>query len=211
MVQFKLSITQLAIMALSLTSCKNDRYCCHAAGNKGTGGVRGNGGGSQGNGGGSQGNGGGGQGNRGGGQGNSNSNGNANHQEIIQNLLDHRDDIVRAYTNTPTGIKASTWSLEDNVSGWLKTHVRQMKDLIDSDSGMIRQWDDLFQKAFELRDYHDMKVNYTENGVEVEQDGDNDCAVAILQAHAKVVSLFIERGRAETRLNHDVPEICEGL
>lgn len=190
MVQFKLSIPTLAIMAFSLNSSQN-KHCCHAAGRRGKGGVRGNGGGGQGNGNGN--------------------NDEPSHQEIIQNLLDHRGDIIRSYTNTPTGIKASTWSLEDNVSGWLKTHVRQMKELVDSDSDVIRQWDDLFQKAFELRDYHDMRVNYTDNGVEVEQDGENDCAVAILQAHAKVVSLFIERGRAETRLNHDVPEVCENL
>lgn len=182
MVSFNLCITQLAIIALSLSPCKNT---CQAAKWKGKGGVRG------GNGGGND--------------------GNADQQEIIQNLLDHRGEIIRSYTNTPTGIKASTWSLEDNVAGWIKTHVRQMKEIVDSDSDVIRQWDDLFQKAFELRDYHDMRVNYTENGVEVEQDGDNDCAVAILQAHAKVVSLFIERGRAETRLNHDVPEICEDV
>jgi hypothetical protein len=185
MVQYKLSIPQLVAMAFSLASCKNNCFC-QAAGKKGKGGVRGNGGGGQ-------------------------DDGDANQSQVIQNLLDHRDDIIRTYTNTPTGIKATTWSLEDNVSGWLKTHVRQMKELMDSDSGVIRQWDELFQKAFELRDHHDMNVNYTANGVEVEQNGDNECAVAILQAHAKVVSLFIERGRAETRLNHEVPEICEGI
>ena len=131
-----------------------------------------------------------------------------NEQDIIQNLVANRQYIKRNLTKTETGIVASTWSLEDNVSGWIKTHVQQMKALMDSDDGVIRQWDDLFREAFALRDFHRMNVNYTDNGVEVEQIGDNDCAVAIAQAHAAVVSLFIERGQAETRLNHEVPEVC---
>lgn len=129
-------------------------------------------------------------------------------QDIIQNLAANRHLINRTVTETQDGIIASTWSLEENVSGWLKTHVQQMKALIESDTGTIRQWDDLFYEAFALRDFHHMNVNYTDNGVEVEQIGENDCAKAIVQAHAAVVSLFIERGQDEIRLNHEVPTEC---
>lgn len=131
-----------------------------------------------------------------------------NAQDVIQNLVANRQHIQRDVKETENGIVASTWSLEDNVSGWIKTHVRQMKALMDSDDGVIRQWDDLFREAFALRDFHHMDVKYNKNGVEVEQVGDNDCAVAIAKAHAAVVSKFIERGRKELRLNHEVPEQC---
>lgn len=134
--------------------------------------------------------------------------GNSNEQDIIQNLVANRHLIHRNVTETENGIVASTWSLEDNVSGWIKTHVQQMKALMDSDAGVIRQWDDLFREAFALSDFHHMDANYTDEGVEVEQIGDNDCAVAIVKAHAAVVSLFIERGRKEMRLNHEVPGQC---
>jgi hypothetical protein len=67
-----------------------------------------------------------------------------------------------------------------------------MKALMESDTGTIRQWDDLFYEAFALRDFHHMNVNYTDNGVEVEQIGENDCAKAIVQAHAAVVCYFVE-------------------
>jgi len=127
-------------------------------------------------------------------------------QNVIRNLVANRGSIQRTYTNTTKGVKTSTWSLEDNVSGWIKLHVQQMKALVESDSGVIRQWDDLFREVFEMRDLHHMKVNYTANGVEVEHDGDNDCAVLLVQAHARVLSLFVERGRAELWLNHEVPD-----
>ena len=129
-------------------------------------------------------------------------------QNVIRNLVANRGSIQRTYTNTTKGVETSTWSLEDNVSGWIKLHVQQMKALVESDSGTIRQWDALFRKGFEMRDLHHMEVNYTEHGVTVEQNGDNDCAVSVVQAHARVVSLFVERGREEAWLNHKVPEEC---
>jgi hypothetical protein len=132
-------------------------------------------------------------------------------QDVIQTLVANRQHIQRNVTETENGIVAFTWSLEDNVSGWIKTHVQQMKALMDSDAEVIRQWDDLFREAFALRDFHHMNVKYNEDGVEVEQVGDNDCAVAIVQAHAAVVSLFIERGQDEIRLNHEVPEECNDV
>jgi hypothetical protein len=46
--------------------------------------------------------------------------------------------------------------LEDNISGWIKSDVQQMKALVESDSGTIRQWDALFREVFEMRDIHHM-------------------------------------------------------
>jgi hypothetical protein len=43
-----------------------------------------------------------------------------NEQDIIQNLVANRQYIKRNLTKTENGIVASTWSLEDNVSGWIK-------------------------------------------------------------------------------------------
>lgn len=128
---------------------------------------------------------------------------------IIQNLLSNRAAINREYNNTDGGIESYTWSDDPKVSKWIKQHVKQMKALVESDNGMIRQWDDLFREVFELRHYHHMEVRETEDGIKVEQTGDTECAKALVQAHAKVVSNFIKRGRQETRKNHAVPDICQ--
>ena len=135
--------------------------------------------------------------------------GNEEETTIIHNLLSNRTAINREYNNTEGGIESYTWSDDPEVSNWIKQHVNQMKSLVESNNGKIRQWDDLFVKMFELRDYHRMEVRETDDGVKVEQTGDNECAKALVQAHAKVVSNFIKLGQQETSKNHAVPDICE--
>ncbi len=84
--------------------------------------------------------------------------------------------------------------------------------------GYIRRWDPLFEAAFDLRDFHDITVDYLGNGVRVTQsvaegvEGDElKCAKAIILAHANVVDNFARIGHAEAEKTHPVPSECDGI
>jgi hypothetical protein len=51
-----------------------------------------------------------------------------------------------------------------------------------------------------------MQARPTQTGIEVIETSDNPRVVKLIQAHAEVVSLFLENGQAEVRKNHTVPQ-----
>lgn len=128
----------------------------------------------------------------------------------IHNLVDNRHNIQRIVNMTGDGISSTTWSENEEVSAWIKRHVAEMSALLES-SGRIRQWDDLFVKVFDMRDSHTMEYHEREDGmgVDVKQYGINDCAISLVQAHARVVSAFIQGGYDEVHKNHNVPAACK--
>lgn len=129
----------------------------------------------------------------------------------IHNLIDNRRDIRRIVNVTDDGIHSTTWSENEEVSAWIKQHVAEMSALLESSAGRIRQWDDLFVKVFDMRDSHTMQHHERddEKGVVVEQHGINKCAIGLVQAHAEIVSAFVERGYDEMHKNHEVPAVCD--
>ena len=131
----------------------------------------------------------------------------------IHNLIDNRHNIQRIVNVTDDGIRSTTWSENEEVSAWIKQHVAEMSALLESPSGRIRQWDDLFVKVFDLRDSHTMQYRDRDDkmGVDVEQYGISKCAIGLVQAHAEVVSAFIDRGYDEVHKNHDVPAVCDEM
>ncbi len=152
------------------------------------------------------------------GNGNRNQDDQRQYSTLIDNLLDNHEFIERNSTVTDDGIEAITTSNDPTVAGWIKTHVQQMKALMDSEDGIIREWDELFEAAFELRDFHNMTYEIIDDGVRVVQyvvqdvEGDErDCARAIIRAHAGVVDKFTQSGRDEAQKNHDVPGECDDI
>ena len=138
-------------------------------------------------------------------------------QNTINSLFDHHQLIEREYNTTSNGIEAYTHSNDPQVAKWIQTHVHQMKELLEG-NGSIRQWDDLFEIAFDLRDLHEMSVDNTVDGVRVVQhvttgvEGQKKvCSNAIIQAHAAVLSKFVEIGQKEAKVNHDVPDECMSI
>ena len=95
----------------------------------------------------------------------------------IHNLIDNRHTIQRIVNITDDGIRSTTWSENEEVSAWIKQHVAEMSALLESSSGRIRQWDDLFVKVFDLRDSHTMQYHDRDDkmGVDVEQYGVSKC------------------------------------
>lgn len=49
----------------------------------------------------------------------------------------------------------------------------------------------------------------TEHGVRVIETSEEPYVVTLIQAHAEVVSRFVERGFQEARLNHAVPAVTD--
>lgn len=138
--------------------------------------------------------------------------------DLIHNLINRRGDITRDYDHITYGIKSETYSDDPEVASWIQTHVYQMTRLMDSENCGIRMWDDLFHEMFVQRDNHNLNmfVNTTTDvgdprGVEIEQtitDSGDDCALALIRAHALAVSNFIDLGWEEMNSEHPLPGEC---
>mgnify|MGYP005856039209 CR=1 FL=1 len=71
----------------------------------------------------------------------------------------------------------------------------------------IHRRDPLFAALFDRAERIVMKVEPTPHGVKVIESSTDPATVVMIQAHARVVSKFVERGHAEVRLNHEVPKL----
>jgi hypothetical protein len=63
----------------------------------------------------------------------------------------------------------------------------------------------LFAAIFKKHASITMSVENTEKGVRVKETSDDPLVVALIQAHAEVVSQFVARGFEEAHRNHAVP------
>lgn len=128
---------------------------------------------------------------------------------IIQSLVNNREKIERNVTVTldGAGVIAHTWSKDAEVAGWIKTHVAAMKARVEG-GDPIRLGDPLFAAVFRRASELVLNVEYRLEGVIVHENGTTPCAQALVQAHAEVVTGFIERGQNETMSKHDVPKVC---
>lgn len=131
-------------------------------------------------------------------------------QDTIHELIQNRDSITREVTNTDEGVKTFTSGATDEINTWIARHVEEMKALVEN-GGRIRNWDPLFQELFQYADQHHLECTQETNGLACEHKGDNACAIGLAQAHAKVVSLFLEFGRDEVMDSHEdlIPDSCK--
>jgi hypothetical protein len=65
--------------------------------------------------------------------------------------------------------------------------------------------DPLFKAIFENADKIVMKHEMTPKGIKVVETSADAYTVALIQAHADVLDLFIKNGRPEMMKNHEVP------
>jgi hypothetical protein len=126
---------------------------------------------------------------------------------IISSLIQNRAKISRSFTKESDGITSYTHSTDAQVVSWIHTHVTQMKARVVA-GNRIRQKDPLFVSVFDhAADLQFTYVNVSD-GVRANQTSASPCGVALIHAHAQVVSDFIRYGDAETAKDHDVPEPC---
>jgi len=130
---------------------------------------------------------------------------------IIQHLVQNRDKIQRTVEFTDDGVTSRTWSDDDTVSSWLEQHVAAMQARLET-GNRIRQRDPLFRAVFDHADEFDgdllLDFVAADGGVYVTETSSTRCGIDLIQAHAQVVTAFIDKGPAEVRLNHAVPDTC---
>jgi hypothetical protein len=73
----------------------------------------------------------------------------------------------------------------------------------------VRRWDPVFDALFARADRVDIQVTEIDGGVEMTETSDDPDTVALIHAHAEVVSGFVANGFAEAMKPHRVPEAVE--
>jgi len=119
-------------------------------------------------------------------------------------LLQNHQQITRTVKELPNGVQTVTESEVPAVADKIKEHVEWMQYRIEK-THPIRMRDPLFAELFQHTDKIQMVHEDTEKGVKVTETSDDPYVVKLIQAHAKTVSAFVERGFAEAVKNHAVP------
>ncbi|WP_339612889.1 DsrE family protein [uncultured Rubinisphaera sp.] len=128
--------------------------------------------------------------------------------KVFQYLLQNHDKIVRTVKELPDGVETLTESDVPEVAEKIKDHVEWMAYRVENRQP-IRMRDPLFAELFKHTDKIKIVHKDTEKGVKVIETSDDPYVVRLIQAHAKAVSGFVERGFAEAMKNHSVPETAE--
>ncbi|MCA9260098.1 MAG: DsrE family protein [Planctomycetales bacterium] len=119
-------------------------------------------------------------------------------------LLENHAKIVRTVTETAKGVETLTESKDPDIAAKIKEHVYWMKERIEK-GNPIRRRDPLFDELFQHTEKIKMEFEDTDDGVRVVETSDDPYVARLIQAHARTVSLFAERGFNEAMKNHSVP------
>lgn len=134
----------------------------------------------------------------------------AEDQALFHKLLENREKITREVKLLPDGVETLTESDDPEVVAMLQEHVMWMADRVENKKP-IRMRDPLFAEIFRHTEKIKMKKTDTPRGVRVVETSDDPYVAVLIQAHAKVVSAFVEKGFEEAMKNHDVPVMKEKL
>jgi uncharacterized protein len=129
-------------------------------------------------------------------------------REVFQFLLTNHEKIKRTVKELANGVETLTESDTPEVAAMIKDHVEWMSIRI-RETHPIRMRDPLFVEIFRNTDKIKMHHEDTQKGVRVTETSEDPAVVKLIQAHAKVVSGFVERGFAEARKNHSVPDASD--
>lgn len=125
-------------------------------------------------------------------------------QETFHFLLAHHKSIQRSVEKIANGVVTITESNDPEVAKKIQEHVRAMYERVKSGKG-LRYWDPLFVEVFKHGPKMKMEIVNTEKGVKVTETSDDAEVVKLIQAHAEVVSRFVEKGFEEAHEKHPVP------
>lgn len=129
-------------------------------------------------------------------------------QAVFHYLLANHDKIKRTVKELPNGVETLTESETPEVAAKIKEHVEWMTVRIQK-ANPIRMRDPLFAEIFKHTDKITMHHEDTDKGVRVTETSNDPTVVKLIQAHAKVVSSFVERGFAEAMKNHPLPTAAD--
>jgi hypothetical protein len=131
-------------------------------------------------------------------------------QEVFHYLLARHAEIDRTVKELDNGVETVTESDQPEVAKRIQEHVAAMHKRIEQGRG-LRFWDDLFAAVFGQHASIKMSVQNTETGVCVTETSDDPTVVALIQAHAAVVSRFVDYGFDEAHRNHPVPPAAKAI
>lgn len=119
-------------------------------------------------------------------------------------LLENHKDIKRTVKVLKDGVESLTESDKPAVAKKIQEHVPAMYERLKTGKG-VRYWDPLFAEAFKHGKKMKLVIENTEKGVKVVETSDDAEVVKVIQAHAEVVSKFVEKGFDEAHKEHPVP------
>ena len=125
--------------------------------------------------------------------------------QVIHFLIENHESLERTVEEIPGGVRTRTVSTEPEIIDAVRTHVRQMVDLIHG-GGRIRNWDPLFREIFAQREAIVMEIQDIEGGVEVVETSKDAEVVKLIRAHAVKVEEFVARGIEAYREETPIPE-----
>lgn len=126
-------------------------------------------------------------------------------QSLIRALLNGRSQIRRQIKMLPNGVETLTETDNPQLRTVLVQHVQSMKQRVEQ-VRPIHLRDPLFAALFRnAKKVSMMELTATPKGVHVIETSNDPYTVKLIQAHARVVSLFVKNGQLEVRKNHPVP------
>ncbi|MBL8811754.1 MAG: DsrE family protein [Planctomycetaceae bacterium] len=126
-------------------------------------------------------------------------------QDVFHFLLEHHDAIRRDVKLRDDGVETVTESDDPKVAVKIQEHVAAMQSRMKEGRG-LRFWDPVFVALFDNYQKIEMSVENTEKGVRVVETSTHPFGVRLVQAHAVVVTRFVERGFDEAHESHAVPD-----
>jgi hypothetical protein len=125
-------------------------------------------------------------------------------------LLQHHDKIERTVTDREDGVETLTESNDPEIAAKIQEHVDAMYNRVE-EGRPIHMRDPLFAEVFRHADKIKMRVESTDKGVRVVETSEDPYVARLIQAHARVVNLFIKNGFGEPHKNHTVPKRGEAI
>jgi len=125
-------------------------------------------------------------------------------QAVFHYLLENHKAIRRTVKHLDNGVETLTESDKPEVAAKIQEHVAAMHQRVKDGRG-LRFWDELFVAIFKKYDKIAMTVEKTDKGVRVKETSGDPFTVKLIQAHAAVVSKFVEFGFDEAHKNHPAP------
>ena len=132
--------------------------------------------------------------------------------ETVRALVhDYRHEIERRVDEVENGVVTVTRApSSEAAAAAIRRHVGEMKQLLE-EGGRVRMWDPLFRELFAHADEIVMELEELEDGMKVTETSDDPEVVALIRAHARKVTEFIERGPAAVHEETPLPAAYEAV
>ena len=125
-------------------------------------------------------------------------------RDTFHALLDGHDAIQRQVEEREDGVATVTTSEDPELVALIRRHVHDMATHMQA-GGRARQWDPLFAALGDHYQEVTLEIEDVPGGVAVVHRGSTPEAVALVKAHADVVSAFVAHGFEEAQRSHALP------